>query len=160
MENNIGSSEWEKRKTNDWSLSYSGQSFGTMLLPVWVGECIQSSDTNDSLWRWECARTRHQKKVPWCKWLAPRFRSERLRVRIKRSATFHTIGPCKEAVLACLATDIKIRYLRSDVCQTGIKTDWKPCPLCVPAIPKLDPWVYELGAFSGPKQDTMVPRSD
>ena len=42
-----------------------------------MGECIQSSDTNDSLWWWECAHTPHQKKVPWCKWLAPRFPAER-----------------------------------------------------------------------------------
>ena len=24
---------------------------------------------------------------------------------------FHTVGPCKKAVFACLATDVKIRYL-------------------------------------------------
>ena len=43
--------------------------------------------------------------APWWKWLVLRFRSERLRVRSRRSATFHTVR--KKAVFACLATDDK-----------------------------------------------------
>ena len=41
---------------------------------------------------------------PVVQWLVQRFRSERLRVRSRRSATFRTVGPCKKAVFACLAT--------------------------------------------------------
>ena len=49
---------------------------------------------------------------PVVQWLVQRFRSERLRVRSWRSATFtpsahvRRHGPCKKAVFACLATDV------------------------------------------------------
>ena len=47
-------------------------------------------------------------RVPWWKWLVRRFRSERLRVRSRRSATFTpSAHACKKAVFACLATDVK-----------------------------------------------------
>ena len=46
--------------------------------------------------------------LPSCKWFVQCFQSERLRVRPRRrSATFHTVGPCKKAVFACWATDSK-----------------------------------------------------
>ena len=41
-------------------------------------------------------------------WLVQRFRSEKLRVRSQRSATYTPSALARKAVFACLATDVKI----------------------------------------------------
>ena len=53
--------------------------------------------------------------VPWCsQWLVQRFRERKVAGSIPTIGDFHTIGPCKKAVFACLATDTFRPYLYFD----------------------------------------------